>query len=796
MLNATDADLRALGETSRAGDGRRPLDEVAIASGFISPEERDRVLRGYVRRRVEEIREKLLGAQVGSYHVLEEIQAGGMGIVFKARQESPMFTREVALKFMLPAGDSNLEERERFISEVKGLAGLSHPNLVPIFDSGIEGDIYYFSMELIDGSSLADLLEEESLPLERKVEIARDVARALAFLHENRVIHRDVKPGNIMVDRNGAARLLDFGIAQFSADPRRRVIQAGTPHYMAPEVVDPTGAFGPIGPGTDIYALGAVLYRLLVGREVSDGEGGVSAVNLQETGPGKYRALLDVRKEYENLIAYAEKRNAMREADRKKEETSRRAREEEDRRRKDTEYARQRAEEEAQRFASGEDVAPSLAAARSLIVKAHGLFESRSYDEARETYDQAAGKLFTAQGEALEHHNRVRAGLRGRLLEAEVESEHTRERLTRSVAEEESVALPALLEAAKEALDQDRVEDCEKRLGQLEDRVRKASERTAALREAADGARATAEAARGQVLAAGKLPLELREAFEEAGRRLELGDRLAEARDHTAARERFEEAATALAQLPAAAGALTRGMVWVEGRIRDRQVGLWIERVRAPLALTAPRPLPRGRERAHGRRARPLAQEEAPLEPPRARLDGEGALHSARVLRRAEPAAGAPPAHRGLARPRDDGLPQGREREPEPAAPHQDHDPCPREPRARRGERGRSPRLAAEPYPARADPHRARRRAAGRVSHRRYPQRPLLPVWFRNVPPAHRLRTVLACPEAIAKLREKLHHSSLLDRLQGLPVNAGSPTIGLDAPPCLPQDVTPVDPVK
>jgi serine/threonine protein kinase len=209
---------------------------------------------------------------VGSYQILEEIAAGGMGIVFKARQESPMFTRETALKFMLAGPEARQETRDRFVDEVKALASLSHPGLVSIYDSGIEGDLYYFSMELIDGWSLDDAEKARALPFARKVELVRDVARALAYLHEKGVIHRDVKPGNIMVDRHGRARLLDFGIAQFSTDARRRAAQAGTPYFMAPEVVAPTGGFGPIGAATDVYALGAVLYQILFSRPVFESD--------------------------------------------------------------------------------------------------------------------------------------------------------------------------------------------------------------------------------------------------------------------------------------------------------------------------------------------------------------------------------------------------------------------------------------------------------------------------------------------------------------------------------------------
>ncbi len=278
MMKLSDADFASLRSLSREGGGSKTIDQLAVEKGHITVEQRDTFWRAYMERRLDEMRQKLLGARIGSYQILEEIAAGGMGIVFKARQESPMFTRETALKFMLAGAEAGEEDRERFIAEVKGLASLSHPCLVHILDSGIEGDLYYFSMELVDGWSLDDAEGAKALSSTRKVEAVRDIARALAYLHSSGVVHRDVKPGNIMVDRQGAAKLLDFGIAQFSADPRRRAVQAGTPYFMAPEVIAPTGGFGPIGPGTDVYALGAVLYQLLFSRPVFDSPGGLGEV--------------------------------------------------------------------------------------------------------------------------------------------------------------------------------------------------------------------------------------------------------------------------------------------------------------------------------------------------------------------------------------------------------------------------------------------------------------------------------------------------------------------------------------
>jgi serine/threonine protein kinase/formylglycine-generating enzyme required for sulfatase activity len=278
MDRLSEDEHAALSDTMELTTSRRPLDEIAVDIGVLTRDEQDDLVRECKIRRLDALRHRLAGARIGSFQIIEEIGHGGMGVVFRARQESPMFTRDVALKVQLASGDEVAERGDEFIGEVKALAELSHPSLVSIFDSGIDGAVYWFAMELVDGRSLAEVPEAQEMPIERRVEIVRDIARALEYLHRRGVVHRDVKPANIMIDGDGRARLLDFGLAQFSADPRKRAIQAGTPLYVAPEVILPTGAFGPIGPATDVFALGVVLFELVVGQPPHSPNDGIEAL--------------------------------------------------------------------------------------------------------------------------------------------------------------------------------------------------------------------------------------------------------------------------------------------------------------------------------------------------------------------------------------------------------------------------------------------------------------------------------------------------------------------------------------
>ncbi|MEW6309251.1 MAG: serine/threonine-protein kinase [Bacillota bacterium] len=209
--------------------------------------------------------------RIGPYEVMDELGRGGMGVVYRARQ--PSLQRMVALK-VLPGKFARDEEfLARFRLEAFAGGGLSHPNIVHVYDAGQDGDDHYIAMELVEGETLKDLLARKGkLSPPEIASIGAQVAAALDYAHTRGVVHRDVKPSNILIGSDGQAKLVDFGIARAAGSERltRAGINIGTPEYMAPEQVDPSA--GSIDGRTDVYALGICLYELLAGRVPFSGE--------------------------------------------------------------------------------------------------------------------------------------------------------------------------------------------------------------------------------------------------------------------------------------------------------------------------------------------------------------------------------------------------------------------------------------------------------------------------------------------------------------------------------------------
>ena len=203
--------------------------------------------------------------QVGDYLLLEEIARGGMGIVYKALQQS--LGRQVALKMILSGSLASPAERERFRREAQLAAGLDHTNIVPIYEVGELDGVPYFSMKLVDGGNLSQQLSRYVRNPRATARLMAKLAAAVDYAHGKGFFHCDLKPSNILIDRDGQPQITDFGLARrVSEDISLTATGAilGTPSYMSPEQA--AGQRRSIGPGTDVYGLGAILYELLTGR--------------------------------------------------------------------------------------------------------------------------------------------------------------------------------------------------------------------------------------------------------------------------------------------------------------------------------------------------------------------------------------------------------------------------------------------------------------------------------------------------------------------------------------------------
>jgi len=201
---------------------------------------------------------------LGDYELLEEIGRGGQGVVYRARQKS--LNRTVALKVVRTDPSTTRVHLKRFRLEAETAASLDDPNIVPIYEVGEHGGSCYFSMKFVEGGPLDELFKREPMSIRPAAELIAKLARAVHYAHQRGILHRDIKPGNILLDAKGQPHLTDFGLArltQTESTVTRTIETLGTPSYMAPEQA--LGNNNQLTRATDVYGLGAVLYHLVTG---------------------------------------------------------------------------------------------------------------------------------------------------------------------------------------------------------------------------------------------------------------------------------------------------------------------------------------------------------------------------------------------------------------------------------------------------------------------------------------------------------------------------------------------------
>ena len=245
----------------------------------------------------------------GRYELQRKVARGGMADVFLSRDL--LLDRPVALKVLFPAFASDPAFVQRFRREAQSAARLNHPNVVSVFDWGQEGSTYFIVMEFVEGQSLAQVLRESGrMEPDRAATIAADVADALAFAHEHGVVHRDVKPGNVMLTRAGHVKVADFGIAR-AVSTAENLTQTGTvmgtATYFSPE----QARGGAVDPRSDVYSLGVVLYEMLTGTPPFTGDNPVSVAykHVQELPAPPRQLREDIPEGLEAIVLKAINKN-------------------------------------------------------------------------------------------------------------------------------------------------------------------------------------------------------------------------------------------------------------------------------------------------------------------------------------------------------------------------------------------------------------------------------------------------------------------------------------------------------
>jgi len=246
--------------------------------------------------------------RIGNFKILGRLGSGGMGDIYKAMQEP--LNRIVALKVLSPQLGRNEEFSKRFDIEAKAISKLQHNNIVSLYDYGESDGLKYFAMQFVEGEDLGKrIAQKKQMNVEEIIDITKQICRGLRYAHENNVIHRDIKPQNVLIDKTGVCRLSDFGIAKIfeSTNLTLTGMAVGTPEYMSPEQAEGDD----LDEQTDIYSLGIVIYEMLTKRPPFTGSNPVAIAYKQvheiPMPPSSFRR--DTPKRLELIVLKALKKN-------------------------------------------------------------------------------------------------------------------------------------------------------------------------------------------------------------------------------------------------------------------------------------------------------------------------------------------------------------------------------------------------------------------------------------------------------------------------------------------------------
>ncbi|MDX9912496.1 MAG: serine/threonine-protein kinase [Phycisphaerales bacterium] len=266
---ATEAEVQHVLEYAKNASGTGDVSMRSLAQLLVDHEY---VTRRQIARLRQIIEAEKSGQQIPGYKILGKLGAGAMATVYKARQLS--LDRMVAIKVLPQRYSSNPQFIERFYAEGRAAAQLNHPNIVQAYDVGKSGEFHYFVMEYVDGRTVYDDIVKHRRYAEKEaIDVIIQIAEALQHAHDRGLIHRDVKPKNIMLTHEGVAKLADMGLARAVSDKEAAEAEAGkafgTPYYISPEQIR---GQRDVGPAADIYSLGATLYHMVTGSVPFEGK--------------------------------------------------------------------------------------------------------------------------------------------------------------------------------------------------------------------------------------------------------------------------------------------------------------------------------------------------------------------------------------------------------------------------------------------------------------------------------------------------------------------------------------------